>query len=74
MVIIKMKPFVLSRSFVEDQIAHFDPSVKCDQLHPGSCDTNFVYQVLGTTRAISKLYLMVHLVPFLLKIKKIRKQ
>ena len=47
---------------------------KCVDLHPGiSCNTKMGYQFAATCRSLYKMYLLVHLIPFLVfKRKKLK--
>lgn len=48
---------------------------KCELLHGGYCNTRAVIQFFNGVSGVFKMYLIVHLVPFLLfKLKKIKKK
>ena len=69
-----MQPFVIPQHTIHQQILNYDPAVKCDQFHLGTCDQKFFQQFLSTATNTHKLYLIVHLVSLILRFKKIKKK
>lgn len=66
----------LSPEFVQQAIANPLENELCADLHPGlSCNATMLHQFAHTCQALYKMYLLVHLVPFLLfKRKKLRQK
>lgn len=57
----------LSEEFIQRAILNPLQDEKCVDLHPGEdCNTKMLYQFVATSKAVSKIYLLVHLVPFIL--------
>ena len=66
----------LSEEFIRKAILNPLENEKCYELHPGvSCNVKMVKQFMATCKSLYKMYLMVHLIPFLIfKRKKVMKK
>ena len=57
------------------QAIHNDGYVECSDLHFGSCESRFLVCFLRTIKTMSKYYLPIHIIPFLLfKRKKLKEK
>lgn len=67
---------MMSEDFIQKAIDNPSLDIKCNELHPGmSCNEKFFKQFLATSKSVYKMYLLVHLIPFVIfKRKKLRKQ
>ena len=52
--------------FVERAIGNRLEDEKCGQLHVGNCELKSVIQFLRVVKSVFKMFLMAHLIPFLL--------
>ena len=66
----------LSEEFIRQAILNPLMDEKCSQLHPGvSCNLKMCLQFAATCKSLYKMYLLVHLIPFLIfKRKKLMKE
>ena len=56
----------MDRGFVERAIGNRLEDEKCGQLHVGNCELKSVIQFLRVVKSVFKMFLMAHLIPFLL--------
>lgn len=60
---------------VQSIIANSNFNEKCDVLHAGDCNMKAFIQFLMGAKSVFKMYLVAHLIPFLLfKLKSFRKK
>jgi hypothetical protein len=65
-----MNKSVLDVGFVERAICNLAEDEKCKDLHLGSCHSKSLTQALNGSRSIGSLYLVVHLLPLLINLRK----
>jgi hypothetical protein len=57
----------LSYDFILSAISNSQENETCDQAHPGfGCNEKAIQQFFAGSKSVMKMYLLVHLVPFLL--------
>ncbi len=66
--------FIISAEYIEKAIHNLAENEKCKDLHPDSCTSKALLQMKMGTRSIAPLYFMVHLIPLLLKYKRVIKK
>lgn len=67
---------LISEDLIQRAIADPTLDLKCNELHPGiSCNEKMLEQFMSTNKSLYKMYLIVHLIPFVIfKRKKFKKQ
>ena len=67
---------MLTSQYIQDAIDHPEVRLFCKDLHHGiTCEFKFLNQFISGCKSLSKMYLIVHLVPFLLfKRKKLKEK
>ena len=69
-----MSQFVqlMTQDFVKEAIQNPTHPYKCSQLHAGNCNLKALSQFTEGCKNVSKMYLIVHLFPLILKRKKLK--
>ena len=61
-----------SLEFIEECIRNPNEDEKCHQLHPHSCNMKALLQFRSGSQGVYKMYLLVHIIPLLLKRKQLK--
>ena len=66
--------FMLTTDFIEGCLTNPLENEKCHQLHEGGCNLKALKQFKNGCKGTCKMYLLVHMIPLLLKRKQLLNQ